>query len=174
MRLHPLHASPAPQVHTTATTPQPATHQDRRSQAQAEAQQSTAAYDASPSRLHSAARSSASLPLGTWACPATGPSRPPGMPLPRTQTRLLILIRQRQRIDQPTQQQTVILDDLQQRIRPRLPRIPSHHQRRARNSASSDVISSAVRHACRKISSSPAFNTNAAGHRVPQPPTSRS
>jgi hypothetical protein len=61
--------------------------------------------------------------------PAT--SRRPGMPLPRTQTRLLTLIRQRQRIDQPTQQQTVILDDLQQRIRPRLPRIASHNQRRA-------------------------------------------
>ena len=35
-----------------------------------------------------------------------------------------------QRIDQPAQQQTVILDDLQQRIRPRLPAISIHHQRR--------------------------------------------
>src|SRR5215217_2289872 len=58
-------------------------------------------------------------------------SRRPGMPLPRTQTRLLTLIRQRQRINQPTQQQTVILDDLQQRIRSRLPGIASNHQRRA-------------------------------------------
>jgi hypothetical protein len=52
------------------------------------------------------------------------------MPLAQTQTRLLTLIRQSQRINQPTQQQTVILDDLQQRIRPRLPGIASHHQRR--------------------------------------------
>src|SRR5215217_6385176 len=65
---------------------------------------------------------------GPFPPPAT--SRRPGMPLPRTQTRLLTLIRQRQRIDQPTQQQTVILDDLQQRIWTRLPRIASHHQRR--------------------------------------------
>jgi hypothetical protein len=52
------------------------------------------------------------------------------MPLTRTQTRLLTLIRQSQRINQPTQQQPMILNDLQQRIRPRLPAIPSHQQRR--------------------------------------------
>jgi hypothetical protein len=53
------------------------------------------------------------------------------VPLTRTQTRLLTLIRQGQRINQPAQQQTVILNDLQQRIRPRLPGIASNHQRRA-------------------------------------------
>jgi hypothetical protein len=53
------------------------------------------------------------------------------VPLTRTQARLLTLIRQSQRIDQPTQQQTMILDDLQQRIRPRLPGIASNHKRRA-------------------------------------------
>jgi hypothetical protein len=52
------------------------------------------------------------------------------MPLAWTHPRLLTLIRQSQRINQPTQQQTVILNDLQQRIRPRLPAIPSHNQRR--------------------------------------------
>jgi hypothetical protein len=37
-----------PTTRTTATMPQPASHQDRRSQAPAAAQQSTAAYDAAP------------------------------------------------------------------------------------------------------------------------------
>src|SRR5215217_6812108 len=50
---------PRPTTHTTATTAQPATHQDRTTAAPAEALQSTAAYDASPSRPHPAARSSA-------------------------------------------------------------------------------------------------------------------
>ena len=69
------------------------------------------------------------LPVRHMAFPTPLRSRT-SVPLTRTPTRLLTLIRQSQRIDQPTQQQTVILDDLQQRIRPRLPAIPSHHQRR--------------------------------------------
>jgi hypothetical protein len=69
------------------------------------------------------------LPVRHMALP-TPHSGPLSMPLARTQARLLTLIRQIQRINQPTQQQTMILDDLQQRIRPRLPAIPSHHQRR--------------------------------------------
>lgn len=76
-------------------------------------------------------------PLSTQPASSSAPARPPtplscrpSMPLPRTQPKLLILIRQSQRINQPPQQQTMILDDLQQRIRPRLPAIPCHNQRR--------------------------------------------
>jgi len=70
------------------------------------------------------------LPVRQMAPPPTL-SSPPSMPLAQTHPRLLTLIRQSQRIDQPAQQQTMILDDLQQRIRPRLPGIASNHKRRA-------------------------------------------
>src|SRR5688572_19365704 len=61
----PTPSEPDPTVQPTATTAQPATHSDRKTATQAEVPPSAAAYDASPSRLHSAARSSASL-LFSW------------------------------------------------------------------------------------------------------------
>jgi hypothetical protein len=105
--------------------------------------------------------------------PPTPLSSRTSMPLPRTQPRLLTLIRKIQRVDKPPQQQPMILNDLQQRIRPRLPAIPSNHQRRR------PQLSLKQRNLIRR-SRRLTQNLNLAsiqhkrgGHRVPQLPSSR-
>jgi hypothetical protein len=84
------------------------------------------------------------------------------MPLARTQPRLLILIRKIQRVDKPPQQQPMILNDLQQRIRPRLPAITRLHQRRRPKLSlkQHDLISRSS--SLTQIAISPAFNKNVA------------
>jgi hypothetical protein len=95
------------------------------------------------------------------------------MPLTRTQPRLLTLIRQSQRINQPTQQQTVILDDLQQRIRPRLPGIPSNHQRRRpKLSLKQRNLISRSRSLTQNLDLA-SIQHKRGGNRVPQLPSSR-
>jgi hypothetical protein len=141
MRLDPLRASLAPQLQRLPPLSSWPLIRIERHQLLRRRHSSTADDDGWPSGSLTSQLSN--LHVRHTALPTPLRSRT-SVPLPRTQPRLLICIRQSQRIDQPTQQQTVILNDLQQRIRRGCPLYPATTNDDARNSASSNTISSAV------------------------------